>query len=138
MDASTGRRRKLWRTVSIVIIGGLLGLTPLSATASDEPEGADEITGGVQVLSLDQCSNAFFCLWSNGGYTGTFTQTASSSPAGVNATVARSVWNRTGKAVRVYSGTGGTGSSVCYAPNARSGTISITSRSIVVQSGTSC
>lgn len=139
MDARAVRRRRpFWRTVSTIVVVGLLGLTPLSATASDDTEGADETMGGVQVLSVDQCSNAFFCLWSNTGYTGTFTQTAASSPASVNSATARSVWNRTGKAVRVYAGTGGTGSSVCYGPNARSGTILITSRSIVVQSGTSC
>jgi hypothetical protein len=138
MDARTVRRRPFWRTVSTIVVVGLLGLTPLSATASDGTAGADETTGGVQVLSLEQCSNAFFCLWSGTGYTSTFTQTVSTSPVGINSTNARSVWNRTGKAVRVYSGTGGTGSSVCYGPNARSGSISITSRSVAVQSGTSC
>lgn len=141
MDARTVRRRPFWRTVSTIVVVGLLGLTPLSATASDGTAGADETTGdvgGVQVLSLEQCSNAFFCLWSGNGYTSTFTQTVSTSPVAVNSTNARSVWNRTGKAVRVYSGTGGTGTSVCYGPNARSGSISITSRSVAVQSGTSC
>lgn len=122
----------------MAIVGGLLGLTPLTATASDDTEGADETAGGVQVLSLDQCSNGFFCLWSNSAYTGTFTQTASTSPVNLGSTVSRSVWNRTGKAVRVYAGTGGTGSSVCFNPTTRSGSISITSRSVAVQSGTFC
>lgn len=135
MDARTARRRPFWRTVSTVVVVGLLGLAPLSATASDDTQSTDEL---VQVMSSDQCSNYFFCLWSGSGYTGAFTQTASTVPAPVNSATARSVWNRTGKAVRVYAGTGATGNSVCYGPNARSTQIAITSRSIVVQSGTSC
>ena len=135
MDARTVRRRPSWRTVATVVVAGLLGLTPLSATASDDMKSTDDL---VQAWSSDQCSANFFCLWSGSSYTGTFTQTASTTPAPVNSTTAKSVWNRTGKAVRVYSGTGATGSSVCYGSNARSASISISSRSIVVLSGTSC
>lgn len=138
MDASAGRRRALWRAVSIAIVGALLGLTPLAATASDENEGTDDITGGVQLMSISQCGSTSFCLWSNVSYTGTFTQTTSTGPTTVNSTNSRSVLNNTTRAVRVYSGLNGTGSSVCYAPSARSGSISITSRSIVIQSGTAC
>lgn len=138
MDGSTGRRRALWRAVSIVIVGGLLGLTPLTATASDEAEGADETTGDVQMLSISQCGARSFCLWSNSGFTGTFTQTTSPGPTAVSSTTSRSVLNKTGRAVRVFSGANGTGSSVCYAPNAQFSSVSITSRSIVVLSGTAC
>lgn len=135
MDARTVRRRFSRRAAATVMVAGLLGLTPLSATASDDTESTGEL---VQAMSSDQCSNSFFCLWSGSSYTGAFTQTVSTVPAPVNSTTAKSVWNRTSKAVRVYSGTGATGSSVCYGPDARSASISITSRSIVVQSGTSC
>lgn len=135
MDARTVRRRPSWRAVATVVVAGLLGLTPLSATASDDMSSTDDL---VQAWSSDQCSNSFFCLWSGSNYTGAFTQTVSTVPAPVNATSSQSVWNRTTRAVRVYSGAGATGSSVCYGPNARSASISIASRSIVVQSGTSC
>lgn len=130
-----GQQRRALRAISAVVVVALLGMVPVTASASDDTEGTDEL---VQTFSVDQCSNAFFCLWTGANYTGTFLQTAATSPVSTSATTRQSVWNRTSKAVRVYSSTGTSGASVCFTPGARSASTSIVSRTIVLQSGASC
>lgn len=130
-----GRRDLVRRTISAVVVVALMGMIPVSASASDD---AAETEDTMQVFSIDQCSNGFFCVWSGANYTGSFTQTASTTAVPTAATTWRSVWNRSPKAARVYSGTNSTGTSVCYAPGARSSSTSVLSRTIVLQSGAGC
>lgn len=132
-----GVGRTSWRMVAVVTVVGLLGFAPVTANASD---GVDEAGGAVQMFSDTQCVSGNFCLWSSASYLGTFTSVSGTATSAVStrASGSRSVWNRTGKAVRVHSGTGGTGSSACYGAGTKLPDIDITSRSVVVQSGSSC
>jgi hypothetical protein len=52
--------------------------------------------------------------------------------------IAHSVKNLTGKAVRLYSGTGGSGVFVCYGPGADLANTALASGSVKIQSQTAC
>ncbi len=64
--------------------------------------------------------------------------TAGTSPVSVPFSWTLSVWNRSSYAARIYSGSGGTGTSVCYAPGAQSASVHVASASIRVLTTTTC
>lgn len=149
--------------VAVAVVGGLLALaTP--AAAQDAPtvvpaddtievvltdesvtvngtevEGALAPDGSIlEPLSFSQCLSGNVCVWSGTGYTGDFANTTSTSAANTGILTARSVANRSTKAARVYSGTGGSGSSVCLNPGDQSSSLSIGSQSMRILTVTSC
>lgn len=150
--------------VTTAVLGGLLALaTP--AAAQDAPptvvpaddtievvltddavtvngtevEGALTPDGSIlEPLSFSQCLSGNVCVWSGTGYTGDFANTTSTSAVNTGVLTARSVANRSTKAARVYSGTGGTGSSVCLDPGDQSSSTSIGSQSMRILTVTSC
>lgn len=138
VEARTRGQRPSWRTVAMITVVGLLGFAPVSASASDEPGEVDETEVVVQLFSEAQCSNGVFCVWSATSYLGTFSGASSTVASSTGFTTGRSVWNRSGRAARVFSGTGGTGSWVCYVPGAKVASISVPARSSAVLSGSSC
>ncbi|WP_407342245.1 hypothetical protein [Pengzhenrongella phosphoraccumulans] len=76
-------------------------------------------------------------MWNGTLYTATvFSTVTSGNVQGM--TVAGSVWNRMSTAVRVYSATGGSGSSTCFAPRAHLASTSVAARSVKVLSTTTC
>jgi hypothetical protein len=89
-------------------------------------------------FSAAQCGTGKFCLWSGASYTGSFWSTAAVGPAESAVSVARSVWNRTSVDVRVYSGSGGTGSVTCWEVGAQSDSTSVGSASVRTMSATTC
>ena len=76
------------------------------ALASDEAE----------VRSAAQCASGYGCVWTLTNYGGGFFQTTSGLPVSTGMTIAKSAGNRSTYALRIYSGTGGTGTSVCLTP----------------------
>ena len=88
-------------------------------------------------MSSSQCASGRFCLWSGAIYTGNFFNTTASADVSGMA-VAASVWNRTSKAVRVYSSAGGGGSSTCFAPGAQVASTSLAARSVRISTTTTC
>ena len=131
-------RRTSWRLVAMVTVAGLLGFTPVTASASEDVGSVDSTEGIVQLFSESQCLSGSFCVWSASNYSGVFGRATSTTPSSTGFTTGMSVWNRSGKAARVYSGTGGTGSWVCYAANAKIPSISAPARSAALLSGSSC
>ncbi len=77
-------------------------------------------------------------MWSGAAYTGTEVGTSSTSPVSVPFATTQSVWNRSSYAARVYAGSGGTGTSVCYAPGSQVASVHVASASIRVLTTTSC
>ncbi len=128
-------RRTSWRLAAMVAVVGLLGFAPVSATASDE---VGEPEGIIQLFSESQCVSGNFCVWSAASYSGTFGKATSTSPASTGFSTGMSVWNRSSKAARVYSGTGGTGSWVCYTPSTKISSTSVPARSVALLSGSTC
>lgn len=128
-------QRLSWRAVAMITVVGLLGFAPVSASASDE---VDETEGVVQLFSEAQCTSGIFCIWSSASYSGTFGKASSTTATATGFTTGKSVWNRSGKAARVFSGTGGTGSSVCYAAGTKLSSTSVPARSVALLSGSSC
>ncbi|GIG25923.1 hypothetical protein Cde04nite_21670 [Cellulomonas denverensis] len=76
---------------------------------------ADEGDGDVAITpyAAGQCTAARFCIWSNPGYSGVFWSTGTAGVQSTNMTTAKTIWNRTGVAVRMYAVTGGTGNWTC-------------------------
>ncbi|MBN9609256.1 MAG: peptidase inhibitor family I36 protein [Actinobacteria bacterium] len=83
------------------------------------------------------CPANNMCLWSGAAFTGAFFNTMTSTDI-PTLSVAKSVWNRTAKAVRVYSSAGGSGSSTCFAPGTQVSSTTLTARSVVVLPSTTC
>lgn len=127
--------RRSWRLVAMVTVVGLLGFAPVTASASEEVGEPEEI---VQLFSEAQCLSGSFCIWSATSYSGAFGRATSTAPASTGFATGMSVWNRSSKAARVYSGTGGTGSWVCYTPSTKIPSISVQARSVALLSGTTC
>ncbi|MEV7972623.1 peptidase inhibitor family I36 protein [Cellulomonas sp. NPDC089187] len=96
------------RLTTLALAAGLLIAVPPTAGAQEDPIG-----GGPVVLSASQCAAGRFCLWSGAGYTGAFWSTGSAGVQSSQVSIARTVWNRTGVAVRLYSGSGATGTWIC-------------------------
>ena len=119
----------------MVVVVGLLGFAPVTATASDE---VGEPEGIIQLFSEAQCVSGNFCVWSATSYSGAFSRATSTSPASTGFTTGMSVWNRSSKAARIYSGTGGSGSWVCYAPSTKISSTSVPARSVALLSGSTC
>lgn len=135
VKARTRGQRPSWRAVAMITVVGLLGFAPVSASASDD---VDETEVVVQLFSEAQCTSGFFCVWSSAGYAGTFSRAASTTATSTGLATGKSVWNRSGKAARVFSGTGGTGSSVCYAAGIKIASTSVPARSAALLSGSGC
>ncbi len=116
--------------LTALLVAVTWAVAPTSARADDDV---------AEPYALSQCTSGRFCLWSGAVYTGSFFSTTSTSVVGTgNVSRAQSLWNRTGKAVRVYTGSGGSGSSTCFAPGAQAATTSLQSGSAQVLATTSC
>ncbi|HEY0117756.1 MAG TPA: peptidase inhibitor family I36 protein [Cellulomonas sp.] len=120
----TGRRRGSFAaTLALVLVG--LAASPVAAVEAG-PE------------SSSQCLASQFCLWSGAGFSSLETSTTSTTAAGVSFSRTLSVWNRSSYAARVYSGSGGTGTSVCFEPGAQVSSTSVSSASFALLTATSC
>lgn len=135
VEARVKGQRPSWRAVAMVAVVGLLGFTPVSASASDD---VDETEVVVQLFSEAQCSSGAFCVWSEVNYAGVVGRATSTASASTGYQQARSLWNRSAKAARAYSGTGATGTWVCYTPGAKTASTLVPARSVVLLSGSSC
>ncbi|WP_425356581.1 hypothetical protein [Xylanimonas protaetiae] len=70
-------------------------------------------------------------------YAGTFYgTTGNQNVTGLSS--AKSVWNRSGRAVRVFSGAAGTGTSQCFAAGVQSASVSVPAGSVRFLTTTSC
>jgi hypothetical protein len=108
---------------------GALLLIPTSAVALDPLPITPE--------SSSQCLWGRLCLWSASNYTGTvFATTYGQDVTGMS--MAQSLWNRTPNAVRIYSGTGGSGTSTCFEPDDQIASTAIWSGSVRVLATTAC
>lgn len=116
-----------------VAFGLVLGLVLAGVAAS--PAAALD---GAEPMSMSQCQAAQFCVWSGAGYTGTEVGTSGTSPVPTSFQTTHSVWNRSSYAARIYSESGGAGTSVCFAPGAEGSSVSVTSGSIRVLTTTAC
>lgn len=114
---------------SLVLATGL-ALTTSAAVADDDDAYAP--------LSTSQCTASRICLWTGASSTGLFASATSTIPVPTGFPTARSVWNRSSHAARVYSGVGGTGTSTCFAPGARTSSTLLPAASFRVLSSTSC
>lgn len=123
-------------------LGGRRAATLVAVVAGFLVAGGATAASASEPLSIDssaQCSTGQFCLWSGTVYTGVFASISSTATANVTSVpVARSVRNLTGRAVRLYSGAGGTGSFVCYGSGADLANTSVGSGSVQIQAGTVC
>ncbi|MBD8059300.1 peptidase inhibitor family I36 protein [Cellulomonas sp. JH27-2] len=88
--------------------------------------------------SAGQCEAGQFCVWSSAGYVGTFQSVGSTTVKATAMPVARSVWNRSGKAAAVYSGLSGSGAATCYAPGTQISATSVAAASFRLLSTSSC
>jgi len=131
-------RRASWRIVAMVTVVGLLGFAPVTASASDGVGESDGTETTVQLFSDAQCAVSTFCVWSEVSFSGVFSRATSTASVSTGFFTAKSVWNRSSRAARVYSGTGGTGSWVCYTPNMKVASTSLPARSVALLSGSSC
>lgn len=88
--------------------------------------------------STGQCPSGSFCIWGGTNYSGAFADTASTSATSTGVATAKSVWNRSTRAARVYSGSGGTGTSTCYAPGSQIASTTAAAVSFRILSTTTC
>jgi hypothetical protein len=131
-SCAPARPRTLHPRTAVVTAGLALVLSAGAAPAQAEDEPVPT------QLSAAQCGTGKFCLWSGASYTGSFWSTAAVGAAESAVGVARSVWNRTSVDVRVYSGSGGTGSVTCWDAGAQSDSTSVGSASVRTMSATTC
>ncbi|WP_448062784.1 peptidase inhibitor family I36 protein [Cellulomonas hominis] len=100
---------------------------------------AEDVVGpGIVALSSSQCASAKLCLWSGTAYTGSVFSTSASSADVGGLTSAGSVWNRRSVAVRVYSGTGGSGTWTCIASGQQSANTALKARSVKALTTSTC
>lgn len=92
----------------------------------------------VEPQSFSQCFSGNVCVWDADSYAGTFFQTASTSATNTGIGTARSYANRSTKAARIYTGTGGSGSSTCLDPGDQVVSTSIGAQSMRILTVTSC
>lgn len=120
----TGRRRGSFAaTLALALVG-------LAAS----PSAADEVSPA----SSSQCPASSFCLWSGAGFSGQEIGTTSTTATAVPFAWTLSVWNRSSYAARVYSGPGGTGTSVCYTPGTQVSSTHVASESFRLLTTTTC
>lgn len=124
------------RKTVLPLVAVLVLFAGSAASAADEP--ATDTAGGVPPLALSQCASGAFCVWSGASGTGTFTSTTSTTSRDLGFSPVLSVWNRSSNAARIYSGPGGTGTSVCYAPGAYVASTSVVGGSFRLLLGTAC
>ncbi|RYV52995.1 peptidase inhibitor family I36 protein [Pengzhenrongella frigida] len=133
MNTASETRRHPVRWVLLLSL--LPGLSLVAPSPSATAVGVDL----VGPMSSSQCASGTFCLWSSALYAGSFWSTSSQSLVNVGGvTGARSLWNRTGFAVRVYSAAGGGGSSSCFAPGTQKSQVALASFSVKVLTTTAC
>ncbi|KQT96583.1 hypothetical protein ASG53_16010 [Sanguibacter sp. Leaf3] len=122
----------------MVAVVTLLGFAPVTASASDgvgESDGSEPV---VQLFSEAQCTSGAFCVWSEPSFAGIYRGVASTAPLSTGFVNSKSLWNRSSRAARVYSGTGGTGSWVCYTPSMKIASLSVPARSVALLASSSC
>ncbi len=110
------------------LVGCLLVVAPAEGAAADD----------MSPLSSSQCGSGEFCLWSAPAFQGQLMSATSGDTMSLPFATSRSVWNRTPHAARVYSGAGGTGSSVCIAPGTQWSSVQIASGSVRVLTSSQC
>lgn len=93
-----------------------------------------EVAAQVRRASTD-CTSGQMCFWSSTAYAGAVYGRGNTGT--VTFGTARSLWNRTGKAVQVYSASGG-GTSRCLAAGAKVSSTTLTTARITVLSTTTC
>lgn len=132
---------------ALAIAGSLVALAaPAAAQSAVTDTGA--AVHGVLVPALDgpiiepqsfsQCLAGNVCVWDGYSYTGLFSQTPSTSATSTGITTAHSYANRSTKAARIYSGTGGSGSWICVNPGAQVSSTTIGAQSMRILTVTSC
>jgi hypothetical protein len=119
----------------VVVVIADDGITVIGQGAHDalEPDG-----GLVEPRSFSQCFAGNVCVWEGSSYSGKYAGTASTAAVTTGITTAASYANRSTKAARLYSGTGGTGSSACLSPGEQSGGSTIPAASMRILTVTSC
>ncbi len=123
-------RSRFRRAAAVAALVVSVGAVAPAASADDDT---------IQPFSSSQCGSDRMCLWSGAAYTSNFWSVAASTPANVSGmTLARSVWNRTGNAVRVYSDTGGTGDWTCIASGSQQADVWVTARSVRTLVSSTC
>ncbi|WP_082544127.1 peptidase inhibitor family I36 protein [Sanguibacter sp. Leaf3] len=138
VKAHVAGRHTSWRLVAMVAVVTLLGFAPVTASASDgvgESDGSEPV---VQLFSEAQCTSGAFCVWSEPSFAGIYRGVASTAPLSTGFVNSKSLWNRSSRAARVYSGTGGTGSWVCYTPSMKIASLSVPARSVALLASSSC
>lgn len=126
MSTRSSLRRRL---AAVALSGSLLFALPGLAHADDDT---------VNAFSAGQCAANRFCIWGAVGYGGAFWSTGSAGTQSTAVATARTVWNRTGVAVRLYSGAGGTGSWVCVDAGGLLTSTSIPSSSVRTMTTSNC
>jgi hypothetical protein len=126
--SSRGLRGRVAAVSALVL--ALTGLVPTVAAADDDVV--------ITPFSSSQCASGQFCLWSGTGYTGVFFSTGTAGTHTTGISLSGSVWNRTGVAVRAYTGTGATGVWVCYDSGAITSSTSVGSASVRTMTTSVC
>lgn len=124
------------RKAVLPLVAALVLLAGSAASAAEDP--TTDTTDGVAPLSTSQCASGAFCVWSGASGSGSFESTTSTTSRDLVIGTVSSVWNRSSNAARIYSGSGGTGTSVCYAPGAYVASTSVAAGSFRLLLGTSC
>ena len=123
--------RRSRRHVRLAAVAALaLALTALAPVAQADEE--------IEIQSSSQCASGRFCIWSGANYTGSFWSTASVGLQDTGMGVAQSVWNRMAVDVRLYSGSGGTGTVRCWNNGQQNGSVTVGSASIRTMTATTC
>ncbi|MBF0723525.1 peptidase inhibitor family I36 protein [Sanguibacter inulinus] len=138
VKAHVAGRHTSWRLVAMVAVVTLLGFAPVTASASDGVGESDGSESVVQLFSEAQCTSGAFCVWSEPSFAGIYRGVASTAPLSTGFVNSKSLWNRSSRAARVYSGTGGTGSWVCYTPSMKIASLSVPARSVALLASSSC
>lgn len=102
----------------------------------NDSEGQDMTRDGANASA--DCPASRLCVWPASSYGGTVFSATSTTATNTAIPMARSVWNRTNRAARLYSGTGGSGSSTCIPPGTKSGSVQYASASAKVLTGSTC
>lgn len=92
----------------------------------------------IEPQSLADCLAGNVCAWTGTTYTGTLAHTTSTSATDTGFLSAGSLANKSTKAARVYSGTGGSGTWTCLNPGEQRTSVSIGAQSMRILTVTSC